>query len=316
MSALPSALPAAIPSLAKAPAQPSALASPASPALPSSPPSRLRRAWRAARHHASLTLGLALLLLEVLLALSAPWLFPGDPHDMLGPSALSPGQDPAFLLGTDLLGRDVAAGIAWGTRVSLAVGLCSAGIAIAIGATFGMLAGYLRGWADTLLMRVSELFQTIPSFLFAIFIVAILGATMEHIILAIGLTSWPVIARLVRAETLLLRELDYVRIAPTMGASSLRVIVTHILPNALPPVVATASILAAIAILAESGLAFLGLGDPNRISWGGMIGAGREAVRSAPFLTLAPGAAVLVAVLALNLIGDGLGRALNPRTRR
>lgn len=284
------------------------------PAAPGMRP-RLRQAWHACRPHIPLIVGLALLALQILVALSAPLLFANDPHDMAGPPTLRPGQDPQFLLGTDLLGRDVAAGIAWGTRVSLAVGLLSAALSIFIGASVGMLAGYLRGGADLVLMRVSELFQTIPHFLFAIFIVAILGATMEHIILAIGLTSWPTIARLVRAETLLLRELDYVRFAPAMGASDLRVIVTHILPNALSPVVASASILAAIAILAESGLSFLGLGDPNRISWGSMIGAGREAVRTAPFLTLVPGAAVLIAVLSLQLIGDGLGRVLNPRTR-
>lgn len=264
--------------------------------------------------HRALAAGLALLVLLLLTAFTAPWLFPGDPHDMVGAPALHPGDDPAFPLGTDLLGRDVAAGIAWGTRVSLLVGLASAAIAIVIGSVVGVLAGYARGWTDTLLMRLCELFQTIPHFLFAIFIVAILGATVRNIVLAIGLTFWPTIARLVRAETLLLRELDFVHVAPAMGVSDLRVILTHVLPNAMPPVIANASILAAIAILSESGLFFLGLGDPNSVSLGGMIGAGREAIRSAWYLTLVPGAAVLAAVLSLNLIGDGLIRALNPRT--
>jgi peptide/nickel transport system permease protein len=268
-------------------------------------------AWR----HRALTFGAMLLGALLLLALTAPWLFPGDPHDMVGAPALAPGGDPEFLLGTDLLGRDVAAGLAWGTRVSLFVGLASAAIAIVIGSVVGVLAGYARGWTDTLLMRVCELFQTIPHFLFAIFIVAILGATVRNITLAIGLTFWTAIARLVRAETLLLREMDFVRVAPSMGVSDLRIILTHVLPNAMPPVIANASILAAIAILSESGLSFLGLGDPNSVSWGGMIGAGREAIRSAWYLTIIPGAAVLVAVLSLNLIGDGLIRALDPRSR-
>lgn len=267
--------------------------------------------WR----HAALSLGTATLLAEIGVAACASLLYPGDPFDMVGGPTLHPFVDPNFPLGTDLLGRDVAAGVAHGARTSLSVALFASALSIALGGAVGVIAGYAGGWVDHLAMRICELFQTIPHLLLALFVVAILGATLETIVVALALTAWPSVARLVRAETLLLRELDFIGVAEAMGGSDVRIVLTHIVPNVLPQVLASASILAATAILAESGLAFLGLGDPNRMSWGAMIGAGREAVRSAYYLILIPGAAVLATVLAFHLIGDGLTSLSRPRSR-
>lgn len=270
---------------------------------------------RTIKNNPALMLGGVLLAGLVIVAVAAPWVYPNDPHDMIGPTMLAFGADRVFPLGTDGLGRDVAAGIAYGTRTSLLLGALSAGCAIAIGMLFGLVAGYSRGWIDALLMGFCELFQTIPHFLLALFVVAILGATMSHIIMAIALTSWPGIARLVRSQTLMLRELDFVRAAPAMNVGHARIIMTHLVPNVLPAVMANASILAAVAILGESGLSFLGLGDPDLISWGGMIGDGRDLIRTMPSLTLLPGTAILITVLSLNLLGDGLNKVLDPRRR-
>lgn len=263
------------------------------------------RAWPGA-----LQTGTAMLALQVLIAISAGWLYPGDPFEMAGSPFLSPGTDPQFPLGTDIMGRDIAAGVAHGTRVSLLVGLSATLIAIVLGTSVGLAAGYFGRWVDHALMRITELFQVIPHFLFAIILVSILGATLENIILAIGVTSWTMVARLVRAETLALRERDYVKLCSVMGGSHLRVVLTHILPNAFPPVIVAASILTALAVLTEAGLAFLGMSDSNRISWGAMIGASREALLDAPYMTLIPGAAIVFVVMSLSLIGDGLAQHL------
>jgi peptide/nickel transport system permease protein len=258
----------------------------------------------------TLKIGLALLVVQLVAALSAPWLYPGDPFAMIGASFLPPGADRAFPLGTDLMGRDIACGLVHGARASLMVGLGATAMAIVLGVAIGTVAGYFGGWFDHVLMRVTELFQVIPHFLFAIIVVSIMGAQLRNVVFAIGITGWPMIARLVRAETLTLRERDYVKISRVMGASHARVLVTHVLPNALPPVIVAASVLAAQAVLTEAGLAFFGMSDNNHISWGGMIGAAREALLDAPYMTLIPGAAIVLAVAALSLIGDGLAKHL------
>lgn len=281
--------------------------------------SRLRSRSFLARMHGlgswplRLKVGLAVLFIEILAALLASQLYPGDPFALVEVSFLKPGEMPGFPLGTDLMGRDIAAGLFHGARVSLLVGLAATLIATFVGVTVGLLSGYFGGVIDHALMRLTELFQVIPHFLLAITLVSILGATLNSIIFAIGITSWTMIARLVRAETLVLREHDYVKISAVMGASPLRVIVTHVLPNAVPPVIVAASLLTASAVLMECGLAFLGLGDASRISWGGMIGAAREALLDAPYMTLIPGTAIVLTVMALSLIGDGLNQLLNPR---
>lgn len=270
---------------------------------------------RALVRNPSALFGAGLLLALTALALLAPWLFPGDPLDMVAPPLLWPGQDPAYPLGSDSLGRDVLAGIAHGARVSLAVGAVAAVLSLLIGIGVGATAGYLGGAVDDVLVRLTELVQTVPTFLLVIVVVAIGRPSVGVIVLAIGLASWPVIARLVRAEFRSLREAEFVLAARSQGFGHLRIALQEMLPNALPPVIVTTSVLVASAILIESALSFLGMGDPNAVSWGSMIGEGRELLRTAWFLTALPGGAIVLTVLALNLLGDGLNDAFNPRLR-
>jgi peptide/nickel transport system permease protein len=277
--------------------------------------SRGRGVWRALLRNPSALAGLVLLAAFLALAFGAAHLFPGDPLDMVAAPFEWPGADPLYRLGTDSLGRDVAAGIAHGTRVSLLIGAAAAAIGLVIGTLVGAAGGFFGGVVDNVLVRVTELFQTIPSFLLVIVIVAIGRPSVTVIALAIGIASWPTVARIVRAEFRTLREADFVLAARSQGFSNARIIFGEILPNALPPVIVTASVMVASAILIESSLSFLGMGDPNVVSWGGMIGAGRDSLRTAWYLTAIPGAAIVVAVLALNLLGDGLNDALNPRLR-
>jgi len=179
--------------------------------------------------------------------------------------------------------------------------------------TIGAWAGYFGGWIDDVLNGIIELFQTMPSFVLILVLVAISEPSMLVIAFAIGVVSWPTIGRLVRAEFRALRERDFVMSARSFGYSQARIIFREILPNSLPPIIITTSIMIASAILNESALSFLGLGDPNHLSWGGMIGAGKEMIRSAWYLVVVPGVTIVIAVLALNLVGDGLNDALNPR---
>lgn len=259
--------------------------------------------------------GVSLLSLMLLMALAAPFLYPGDPLDMVAQPLLRPGQDAHFPLGSDSLGRDVVAGLVHGSRVSLLIGFSAVSVSLVIGTLIGTIAGYFGGRLDDLLVHVTELFQTLPTFLFVIVLVTIGQPTVTLISLSIGVASWPTIARLVRAEFRSLRESDFVMAARSLGYSNARIIFHEILPNALPPLIVTTSVMVATAILNESALSFLGLGDPNRVSWGSMIGAGREMLRTAWYLTAFPGAMIVAAVLALNLVGDALNDALNPRLR-
>jgi len=261
----------------------------------------------------SALLGLALFAVIIAMAASANTLFPDDPLDMVAQPFLWPGVDPDHLLGTDMLGRDIASGIFHGTRISLLIGAVATLVSLLIGVGIGALSGYYGGRVDAGLMRVTELFQTVPPFLFALAIVAVLQPSIPTITIAIGITAWPGLARLVRAEVLKLRHGELVQASIALGASDARIILLHILPNTLAPVIVSASILVASAILTESSLAFLGLGDPNVVSWGGMVGAGREVLRTDWYVATLPGLAIVAAVLALNLLGDGLNDALNPK---
>ena len=272
------------------------------------------RRLRAFLRNPTFVAGMAILAFFVAVALFAGLLFPGDPQDMVAQPLLWPGDDPQYPLGTDSLGRDVLAQLAYGTRASLLVGVASAAIGLAIGMVVGSLAGFFGGWVDTLLMRLVELFQTTPTFLLVIVILAITDPTLPTIAMAIGLAAWPTVARLVRAQFRSLRESDFVMAARSLGYSRTRIIVQEILPNALPPVIVAASVMIANAILTEAGLSFLNMRDPNVMSWGGMIGDGRDQLRNAWFLTALPGAAIALAVLSLNLVGDGLNEILNPRS--
>lgn len=282
--------------------------------LGSRPVTRKGRRLRAFLRNPTFVAGCVILAVFVLIALFAGAICPGDPQDMVAQPLLWPGDDAQYPLGTDSLGRDVLAQLVYGTRASLLVGVASAAIGLAIGMAVGALAGFFGGWVDTLLMRLVELFQTTPTFLLVIVILVIVEPTLPTIAAAIGLAAWPTVARLVRAQFRSLRESDFVMAARSLGYSRLRIIVQEILPNALPPVIVAASVMIANAILTEAGLSFLNMRDPNVISWGGMIGDGREQLRNAWFLTALPGAAIALAVLSLNLVGDGLNEILNPRS--
>ena len=263
----------------------------------------------------SAVVGLLLLVCVALMAVSASLLFPEDPWDMVAAPFLWPGQDPKFLLGSDIMGRDLASGLFHGARISLLVGFTATLAAVLLGTAVGAIAGYYRGWVDSALMALTELFQTIPQFIFAIVVVAILAPTVATVTFALAIVSWPSIARLVRAEFMTLRERDFVSAGISIGMSNFRIITTQILPNALGPIIVTGSLMVATTILTEAGLAFLGLGDPNVMSWGTIIGAGRDALRSAWYITAIPGLAIMFTVLGLNLVGEGLNDALNPRLK-
>lgn len=264
----------------------------------------------------AILIGGTILLLVFAAALLAGTLYPDDPLDMVGAPFTWPGTDAGTPLGTDLMGRDLAAGLLHGARVSLLVGVSSALIALAIGIAVGAAAGFYRGRVDAVLTRITEFFQTIPAFLLAIILVAVLKPSLGTIVFALGVTSWTSIARLVRAEFLTLREREFVKASVALGASDVHLIFREILPNAWTPVVVSTALLVANAILSEAGLAFLGLGDPNLVSWGSMIGLGRDALRTAWYMTALPGLAIVLTVLSLNLLSDALHAALNPRLRR
>jgi peptide/nickel transport system permease protein len=259
--------------------------------------------------------GLVILLLVALLAVLAPVLYPFSPWDMRGGPFTPPGED-GFLLGTDSLGRDTAAGIAYGAQVSLLIGAVSTAVALLIGVVLGAVAGYAGGALDDLLMRLTEFVQTVPSFVLALVLVAIFTPSLASISAAIAIVSWPPVARVVRAEFLSLRSREFVQAAQVLGRSHGAIIFREILPNALSPITVLASLMVASAILLESGLSFLGLGDPNRISWGFLVGEGRSVIRLAWWLSVFPGLAIFFTVLALNLVGEGLSDALNPRLAR
>ena len=274
----------------------------------------MNRFWGRFSKNKSAVFGLIILFLVILMAVIANWIYPDDPFRLAGKPMSSPGTN-GFLLGSDTLGRDVAAGIAHGAKTSTLIGLLATIAAVFIGIIFGALAGYYGGVIDDALMRVTEIFQTIPSFVFAILLVAIMKPSIESIVIAITVVSWPAVARLVRGEFMSLKNREFVQACHTLGMNDSRIMMREILPNCLSPVIVIGSLMVATAILIESGLAFLGLGDPNIMSWGFQIGAGRTMLRSAWWVCTFPGIAILITVLAINLVGEGLNDAFNPRLR-
>lgn len=260
-------------------------------------------------------IGLILLLLVIAMAASAGWLFPRDPLALAGRPLQWPLANPRFLLGTDNSGRDIAAQIFYGARISLLIGVVATVIAVAIGIVIGALAGFYGGKVDTALMRITEAFQTLPNFLLLLVLVVVFGSTLPTVMVAIGIVSWPAPARLTRAEFLSLRNREFVQAGRTIGLSDLKLIFGEILPNALPPVIVYASVVMAVAILLESSLAFLKLSDPNVASWGNLIGLGRDVLRVQWYVSTIPGIAILLTVLGVSLVGQGLNDALNPRLK-
>ncbi|WP_136684152.1 ABC transporter permease [Falsirhodobacter xinxiangensis] len=262
-----------------------------------------------------LLLPLLVLLAVAVMAISAPWLFPGDPLDMVAMPYLWPLDDPAFPLGTDSLGRDLTAGLFHGARATLLVGISSAALCLGFGTLIGAAAGYLGGRTDLILMRVTEIFQTMPTMLLVIVLLAISDPSLTLIVVAIGLASWPMVARLARAEFITLRHRDFVLAARALGYGPFRIVFIEILPNALPTLIVATSVLIANGILIESAVSFLNLGDANTVTWGSLIGAGRTQIRTEWYLSAIPGIAIILTVLAVNFLGDRLTRILNPRLR-
>jgi peptide/nickel transport system permease protein len=255
-------------------------------------------------------LGLALLAAGIGLAFLAPVLFEGDPLDLKGRPLTPPFANPDLPLGTDRLGRDILAGLVHGARATLATAAGVALLALLAGSAVGALAGTLGGFADEALMRVADATQTVPPFVLALALVSVAGPTQPAIVAALAAGAWTAPARVVRAQVLSLRERPFVEASRLLGRAPLAVALAVVLPNALGPVIALASVIVAGAILAEAALSFLGLGDPNRASWGAMIAEGRTVLRTAPHVIVAPGLAVTATVLAVSLAGEGLAKAL------
>lgn len=260
--------------------------------------------------------GALVLLAVIAFALFAPVLYEDSPWLMVADPLVHPFADPAYPFGTDMLGRDITAGMLYGARVSLLVGVISTAVALLFGILIGAVAGYCGGRIDDALMRFTEFFQTIPQLAMAVVIVAIFNPSIYSIVGAISVVSWPPVARLVRSEFLSLKQREFVQAAVVIGQKPLRIIATQILPNAMSPIIVSASFMVATAILTESALSFLGLGDRNMMSWGFMIGAARTMIREAWWMSVWPGVAILLTVLSINLIGEGLNDAMNPQLRR
>ena len=261
-------------------------------------------------------IGLIVLLAVVVVSFVAPMLYEESPWMMVAEPLMKPFADMAYPFGTDMLGRDITAGLLYGARVSLLVGVISTAVALVVGVLVGSVAGYCGGRIDDALMLVTEFFQTIPQLAMAVVIVAIFNPSIYSIVGAISVVSWPPVARLVRGEFLSLKQREFVQAAIVIGQRPLRIILAQILPNAMSPIIVSASFMVATAILTESALSFLGLGDRNMMSWGFMIGAARTMIREAWWMSVWPGVAILLTVLAINLIGEGLNDALNPQLRR
>ena len=257
---------------------------------------------------------LSFLLLLGVAAIAAPWLSSHDPNaisdDVLAPPSTT------HLLGTDDLGRDILTGVVYGTRVSLAVGLLSALAATVLGGALGAAAGFFGGFADLLIMRITEIFQVVPSFVLAAVIVALSGPGLAQVIVVIAVLAWPQTARLMRSEVLRLRHLEFVDAVRCMGEDELTILLHEVVPNALTPVLAVGTIIVGQAILLEAALSFFGLGSPDVVSWGRMLANGQRFLANGWWMSVFPGLAILLTVLAFNLLGDAVGVMLDPRRGR
>ncbi|MFA7351264.1 MAG: ABC transporter permease [Methylotenera sp.] len=258
--------------------------------------------------------GFIIIVLVFLLSMLAPFIAPFDPNDInVKAILLEPSMQ--HWMGTDGLGRDVLSRMLHGGRISLLVGLVAVGISTAIGIILGAIAGFYRGWVDTFIMRLVDVMLSIPSFFLILAVIAFLTPSIINIMIVIGLTSWMGVTRLVRAEFLSLNEREFVTASRTLGAKDARLIFTHLLPNSLTPIIVSAVLGVAGAVLMESGLSFLGLGvQAPQASWGNILTDGKEYIQFAWWLSLFPGLAILITVLGYNLLGEGLRDALDPRS--
>jgi peptide/nickel transport system permease protein len=257
--------------------------------------------------------GLAFVAFFILIALLAPWIAPHDPLATSW-SAVRKAPSAAYLFGTDEIGRDVLSRVIWGARASLLAGLVSVCISLSFGVPIGMLAGYLGGWTDTLISRVTDAMLACPFLILAIALAAFLGPSLSNAMIAIGISATPVFVRLTRAQVMAVKVEDYIEAARALGNPHLRIALRHILPNILAPVIVQATLAIAAAIIAEASLSFLGLGQqPPAPSWGSMLNTAKNYIDHAPWMAVWPGLSIFLLVLSFNLLGDGLRDALDPR---
>jgi peptide/nickel transport system permease protein len=273
-----------------------------------------RQLWRQFRKNRAAEISLYLIILFIIAAIFAEFFSPHDPFALGDETLIGPRAD--HWMGTDDLGRDTLSRVIYGSRVPLIVGFLATATSMLIGTLIGSLSGYFGGRTDVILMRATEYTLVVPRFFLALLVVAMLGTGIMKIVLVIGLLGWPEVARVVRAQFLTFREREFVIAARAIGAGHLNVIFREILPNAIPPAVVVASILVARAILLEAGLSFLGLGDPNLISWGSLLSEAQERISASVWLAVFPGAAISLLVLCINLFGDGINDVLNPKLRK
>ncbi|NIA70393.1 ABC transporter permease [Pelagibius litoralis] len=291
------------------------MSQPSAPEVPvPEPVSPARQAWRMFRAHHAAMAGLAFLGFICLVSIVGPYLYTVSPRDMVWAPFTPPGAS-QYILGTDYLGRDLLAGLINGGRITITVGLTAALIAVTIGVTVGAFAGFFGGQVDNILMRITEFFQVLPYLLFAMVVVMLFSPTIINISIAIGIVSWTDMARLTRGEFMRVREMDYVKAERSIGARNAWLIWAVILPNAAPPLIVVAALAIGNAILFEAGLSFLGLSDPNTMSWGRMIGDNRPFILDNSWGVTLPGTIIFLTVLAVSLVGDGLNDALNPKLR-
>jgi peptide/nickel transport system permease protein len=277
-------------------------------------PTRMTALRRTAVKNPLGVVGVVLIVALILVALLSDLLAPFDPASQLARRLTAPAAP--YLLGTDEFGRDVFSRIIYGSRISLYVGVVSVGIALGIGGTLGLIAGYFGGWIDNLIMRLMDVMFAIPSLVLAIAITGILGPSLQNAMIAIGIVYTPSFARVARGPVLSVVQHEYVQAARTIGAQDWRIIVRHVLPNVTAPIIVQTTLSLSTAILSEAVLSFLGLGtQPPEPSWGTMLGTGRKFMETAPWVAVFPGLAIMLAVLGFNLLGDGLRDALDPRLK-
>jgi peptide/nickel transport system permease protein len=293
---------------------PAGLAGPAGAGDAPGAPHRWRAALRRFLHHPAGLTGLILTLVVIAAGLLAEVISPGDPFRTAGDPLLEPSGTHFF--GTDNLGRDVFDAVIHGARTSMIVVLGVSAIASVIGLAVGIVAGYRGGWIDDILMRITEIFQSVPRFFLVLLIVALFGAGLDNLIYVLAFTSWPTLARVSRAEVLSVRDRDYVEAARSIGATDRRIVLRHVLPNVLPTAMVVIALTGSRIILLEASLSFLGLGDPTVMSWGYLVSNAQRFLRTAWWMSVFPGAAIAISVLGINLMSDALNDVLASYSQR
>ena len=282
---------------------------------PTARPGPWLAAWRRLRRRPAAMVGLAVVLLFTLMALLAPWLGLQDPIATSW-GAIRKAPSAAHWFGTDEIGRDVFARVVWGTQASLLAGVVSVSISLLIGVPLGLLAGFVGGWVDMVIARITDAFLACPFLILAIALAAFLGPSLSNAMMAIGISAAPIFVRLTRGQVMQVKVEDYIEAARAVGNPPWRIALRHVLPNTLPPIMVQATLAIASAVIAEASLSFLGLGQqPPAPSWGSMLNTAKNYVEQAPWMAIWPGASIFLLVLSFNILGDGLRDALDPRQR-